>query len=335
MIKPKLSEICQVVGDDLERVEERLVSHTSGRVDRASRLADGDSLFIDKLVYHVIEGGKKIRPLLLLLSAKSAGDYDCEIASDFATVVELIHVASLLHDDVIDNGEIRRGKESVNSKWGIKTAILLGDFLNAKVLEILNCHSHQYIMSIVSDTVQAMCEGEMLHTYRNENLGLSDSDYIEIVTMKTGELMAASCLIGAHIAQSMNLDAYRKYGINLGIAFQLTDDLLDLQGKKELLGKAPFNDLREGKLSYPYICLKERCSENEFAEMRKIMMSSSVDDKIDWIIDLMEKYEVKKECKSLAKEYANEAKSALEFLPDSDAQIALKKLADYAILRKK
>jgi len=167
-------------------------------------------------------------------------------------------------------------------------------------------------------------------------------------------MIAASCLTGAYIAHSQatvrtnfdarvavspkslhspHLEAYRKYGLNLGVAFQLADDLLDLHGEKDQLGKLPFNDLREGKFSYPYIDLKNRCSENEFAKLEQIMINSYVDEEISWIINLMEKYGVKNRCAVVAKKYAKRAKSALSPLPYSDAKNALQQLADYAVLR--
>lgn len=344
MIQAKLSEIRQVVADDLEKFDERLAFHTSSGSD-----------FIDQLIRHVVEGGKRIRPLLLLLSAKSAGQYD-SVAPDLAVVVELIHVASLLHDDVLDQAELRRGRETIHSRWSIKTAVLLGDFLNAKALEVLSSHADSFVISIISDAVQAMCKGEILHTVQVEQITgpkseirnqlMDEETYIEVVTMKTGKMIAASCLTGAYIAHSQAtvrrnfdvqhspyLEAYRKYGLNLGVAFQLADDLLDLHGEKDQLGKLPFNDLREGKFSYPYIDLKNRCSENEFAKLEHIMINSYVDEEISWIINLVEKYGVKKRCADVAKKYAKRAKSTLSSLPDSDAKNALLRLADYAVLR--
>jgi len=334
MSKYKLNEIINIVLDDLDKVDERLIFHTSS-----------GNILIDQPIQYILDGGKKIRPILLLLSAKSVGEYDADVAYDLSAAVELIHVASLLHDDVIDNAEFRRGKESIYSKWDAKTAILLGDMLNAKVLEILNFYGDRYVLSVMSNAIYAMCKGEIIHNRSNENLALSKSEYIDIVKMKTGRLIAASSLIGAHIAvsfnakdgqlHSANLDAYHKYGINFGIAFQIADDLLDLEGKKEVLGKLPFNDLREGKISYPYIILIEECDENELEKLKQIMINSYVDDEVHWIINLVNKYNVKEKCRAVGKRYADNAKLALSNLPDSEAKIRLERLADYVISREK
>ena len=338
--KIDVDDIYALVAADLEKVESKLMEKTATSFD-----------FVDIAIHHVIEsGGKRFRPILLLLSARacyeksdspfrdssSSQSLDSDI-HDLAAAIELIHVASLVHDDVIDEAHLRRGRKSLNSQWGNKVAVLVGDYLHTRVFAILIAQkAGDKIMSIISDATMAMCEGEVIQAYRQNDFDISADDYLKIVKFKTGELIIAACTIGA-LAVTDNqvlINAITEYGTNLGAAFQIVDDLLDLIADEEISGKQPFNDLREGKLTLPMIYIRDRCAEHERRMLKRILLSEShSQDDIAWIEKLVKKYDVEGYCLKIAQEYADKAKGALCVLRDSNAKFALQQLADYVVHR--
>ena len=232
MSTPSLNEICHFITDDLQAVEKKLSEKTTSHYD-----------FVDLAVQHVVEGGgKRLRPMLLLLSAKSCG-YQGEDAHTLAATVELIHVASLVHDDVLDEAPMRRGRETLHSKWGNKVAVLVGDYLHARVLSMLvGRRADDAAMALLSDATHSMCEGEVIHAYKNGDFDISQDDYLKIIDLKTGKLITASCAMGAVLGtqDSQIIQALTAYGEAIGAAFQIIDDLLDLVADGETLGKEPF-----------------------------------------------------------------------------------------------
>jgi len=331
--KISLSEICSIIGQDLEQVEAKLLEKTVSNFH-----------IMDSAVQHVIEsGGKRIRPILLLLSNRACNsELNSQLLSsdvhELSAAVELIHAASLVHDDVVDEAYFRRGRESVNSKWGNKIAVLIGDYLHTKVFSILaNRKSSDPIMSIISAAIQAMCEGEIIHAFRRKDFEISQDDYLEIVDYKTGKLMTASGTIGAYTGTDNQAltDAITEYAQNLGIAFQIIDDLLDFVSDKELLGKQPFNDFKEGKLTFPIIYTRDQCDENERVRLKQAFHSESqTEENLAWISELLSKYNAKQYSLKVSQNYANRAKYALEILSDSPARHALLQIADYIVSRK-
>ena len=335
-----VDDIYTLVASDLEQVESKLLEKTALNFD-----------FVDIAIHHVIKGGgKRFRPVLLLLSAKAcyekiaSSPRDDSSASplsnnihDLAAVIELIHVASLVHDDVIDEADVRRGKKSLNSKWGNKVAVLVGDYLHTKVFSILIAQkAGDKIMSTISDATMAMCEGEVIQAYRQNDFDISTDDYLKIVKLKTGALIIAACTIGA-LAVTDNqivIDAMVEYGINLGAAFQIVDDLLDLVADEKVSGKQPFNDLKEGKLTLPMIYIRNKCPEHDRRILKRIFLSGSQSKAdIDWIERLVKKYDAEDYCLRIAQEHADKAKVALGVLPDSEWRLAMQKLADYVVYR--
>ena len=292
---------------------------------------------MDSAVQHVVQGGgKRLRPILLLLSAKACG-YEGGDAHALAAIVELIHVASLVHDDVLDEAPIRRGRETLHSKWGNKVAVLVGDYLHARVLSMLIArHADDPAMAILSDTTQAMCEGEVIHAYKSGDFDISADDYLKIIGLKTGKLITASCAIGAILGtkDEKNIQALTEYGEAVGVAFQIIDDLLDFVADGKKLGKESFSDLREGKLTFPMIHIREVCTTEESAKLEQAF-SSEIDEavSIEWIESLLHRYQVQTYCRGVAQEYANRAKSALTMLPETFARDALGELADYGVSR--
>lgn len=321
-----LSEICQFIAEDLDAIEKHLLEKTTSHYD-----------FVDLAVQHVIEGGgKRLRPILLVLSAKACG-YEGEEAHKLAAVAELIHVASLVHDDVLDEAPIRRGHETLHSKWGNKVAVLVGDYLHARVLSMLVARrADDAAMRILSDTTQAMCEGEVIHAYKNGDFNVSQDDYLKIIGLKTGKLITASCEMGAMLGTKApeTIQAFTDYGESIGAAFQIIDDLLDLVSDQTKLGKESFNDLREGKLTFPMIYLRGVCTAEEKGTLERVF-STEVDEAwaIDWITGLLRRYRIQEYCLQFSQEYAERAKAALAALPDTLAKHALEQLADYVVSR--
>ncbi|MBM3242592.1 polyprenyl synthetase family protein [Candidatus Poribacteria bacterium] len=330
--KISLSEICSIISDDLEQVEAKLLEKTVSNFH-----------IMDEVVQHVIEsGGKRIRPILFLLSHRVCNSelnpqYLPADVYELAVAVELIHAASLVHDDVVDEACLRRGRESVNSKWGNRIAVLIGDYLHTKVLSILAARkSHDAVMSIISASIQAMCEGEIIHAFRKKDFDISQDDYFRIVDFKTGKLITASCTIGAYTGTNnqMFIDAITEYAKHFGSAFQIVDDLLDFVGNEEALGKQPFNDFKEGKLTFPIIYTRDQCNKYDRENLKHVFNAAAhPEENIAWISELLSKYHAKQYCLKIAQAYANKAKSALKSLPASPAQNALLQMADYIVCR--
>ena len=319
-------QISQPITQDLKAIEQILLDETAVQYE-----------FVDQAVRHVVEGGgKRLRPILLVLSSKACG-YTGIDGYILAACVELIHVASLVHDDVLDEAPIRRGRSTLHSKWGNKVAVLVGDYLHARVLNMLvSRKSDDPSLAILSDAAQAMCEGEVIHAYKNGDFEISASDYLEIVALKTGRLISASCRMGAAIAteEADQIKAIFDYGESIGVAFQIIDDLLDFTAESGKFGKRPFNDLREGKLTFPMIYARQQCTPKEREKLEVIFNTEFEEDRtVDWINHLISRYLVKEYCLKIAQDHANQAKLALKVLPPTSARTALEQLADYTVSR--
>lgn len=319
-------QVVNLISDDLSAVESILTENTASEYS-----------FVDMAVQHVVEGGgKRLRPILVLLSARTCG-YVGSDAHTLAAVVELIHVASLVHDDVLDEAAIRRGRETLQTKWGNKVAVLVGDYLHARVLSMLvSRKSDDPAMEILADTTQAMCEGEVIHAYKSGDFDISEEEYLKIVSFKTGKLIAASCTLGAHLGteNKQQIDAITKYGQQIGTAFQIVDDLLDFVEAPEKLGKNAYGDLREGKLTFPIIFTRKACDDGEKQMLEKVLNPDSDESQaINYVESLFEKYDVESHCLKIAQDYADRANTALTGIPRSDARKALENLANYVVSR--
>ena len=325
-IMSNFNQIVQLIADDLSAVEAKLTEHTAS-----------EYTFVDMAVQHVVEGGgKRLRPILVVLSAKACG-YEGSEAHTLAAVVELIHVASLVHDDVLDEAAIRRGRETLQTKWGNKVAVLVGDYLHARVLSMLvSRRSDDPAMAILADTTQAMCEGEVIHAYKSGDFDISEAEYLKIISFKTGKLIAASCTLGAHLgtSEAQQIEALTTYGQQIGTAFQIVDDLLDFTEDSDTLGKDAFGDLREGKLTFPIIYARSVCTDNEKHKLEKVLHPDTDSaEAIAFVKSQFQRYSVEKHCLKVAQDYADRAKTALATLPETPARIALEQLADYVVSR--
>ena len=320
------NQIVQLITDDLSAVEAKLTEHTASEYS-----------FVDMAVQHVVEGGgKRLRPILVVLSAKVCG-YEGSDAHTLAAVVELIHVASLVHDDVLDEAAIRRGRETLQTKWGNKVAVLVGDYLHARVLSMLVYRrSDDPAMAVLADTTQAMCEGEVIHAYKSGDFDISEAEYLQIISFKTGKLIAASCTLGAHLGTTdpEQIEALTVYGQQIGTAFQIVDDVLDFTEDSDKLGKNAFGDLREGKLTFPIIYARTVCNDDEKQMLEKVLNPNTDEtEAITFVSSLFQQYGVETHCLKVAQDYADRAKAALASLPQTDACLALQQLADYVVSR--
>ena len=321
------NQIVQLIADDLSAVEAKLTEHTAS-----------EYTFVDMAVQHVVEGGgKRLRPILVVLSAKVCG-YEGNDAHTLAAVVELIHVASLVHDDVLDEAAIRRGRETLQTKWGNKVAVLVGDYLHARVLSMLvSRRSDDPATAILADTTQAMCEGEVIHAYKSGDFDISEAEYLKIISFKTGKLIAASCTLGAHLGtptEAKQVEALTTYGQQIGTAFQIVDDLLDFTEDSDKLGKDAFGDLREGKLTFPIIYARSVCDDTEKHKLEKVLHpDTDRAEAIAFVKSLFQRHNVEEHCLKVAQDYADRAKAALAPLSETPARIALEQLADYVVSR--
>ena len=321
------NSITKIIADDLEAIERILLEETRIHYD-----------FVDDAVRHVIEGGgKRLRPVLLILSSKAC-DYAGEDAHILAACIELIHVASLVHDDVLDEAPIRRSQVTLHSKWGNKVAVLVGDYLHARVLSMLASRgSDDSALEILANAAQAMCEGEVIHAYKNGDFEICQNNYLKIVELKTGKLISASCHTGAMLGTKNPeyVIALIAYGELIGIAFQIIDDLLDFVADPEKFGKQPFKDLREGKLTFPMIYVRENCTGEERKRLEDIFntVEFAGDQTIEWMSQLLDSYAVKSYCLEVAQEYVDRAQIALNVLPNTEAKVALNNLAESLVSR--
>ena len=305
--------------------------------DRLKDLFKSNVYQIPHIGNYLIEGGgKRIRPLLLILSAEIAG-YSEDARLTFASIVESIHTASLLHDDVIDDAEIRRGKSPAHSMWGNQVVILVGDFLYSNALRLAVMHKSQKIMETLSEATTKMAEGEILQLIKTGDPDTTEDEYLDIISSKTGALISAACRIGA-ILGSLPEDkenALAHFGMKTGLAFQMADDILDYTADESELGKRIGKDLKEGKITLPLICLLRTASDMEIEEVKNMIKSGFTKRSLKKILKLLKKYNVIELSLHKAKDIIADAKKELALFSDSPAKEALFTVADYTLQRGK
>jgi len=312
-----------IIQKELKRVENELIRNVSS----------GNSISSDVSRYVFRSGGKRLRPALLLLCAKHYG-YNGNATIQLAAAIEFIHTASLLHDDVVDDATLRRGNASVNSVWGNRISILVGDFLFAKASAILSRYIKHDVIRMVSQTMLKMVDGELLQMSRNKDHKTTEEDYIEIIDKKTADLISIACRIGATLAggKKSEINAFSNFGKYFGIAFQIIDDTLDYTSTEREFGKAIGTDLREGKLTLPLIHLLRVCTPSEQKAVYRIIESSNPD--LKYIYKLINKYNSIDYAKNRAREYSEKAKMELYKLKPTEARQTLEKLSEYIIERR-
>jgi octaprenyl-diphosphate synthase len=300
-----------------------------------ARMHSGVPLIPD-LARHLIDsGGKRLRPLLTLAAAK-AGGYRGEGHVMLAAAVEFIHTATLLHDDVVDESALRRGKVSANLMWGNKPSVLVGDFLFSRAFQLMVETGNLAVLDILSGASAIIAEGEVMQLKSANNLGVTEAHYLSVVTAKTAALFAAAAHAGAVIAALpvSVVEGIRAYGLNLGIAFQLVDDALDYSGRQALLGKTVGDDFREAKMTLPIILAHARTADADRPFWKRVIETGNqTEADLDRAITLVEETGAIQETMRRARAYADAAKTALSVLPQSEIRGALAEIADFCVER--
>ena len=306
-----------------------------GQVDALirARLAS-DVVLVNQIAEHIVGGGgKRLRPMLVLLAAQAA-DYKGEHDVLLAAVVEFIHTATLLHDDVVDESDLRRGRKTANALWGNAASVLVGDFLYSRAFQMMVEANDMRVMRILADTTNRIAEGEVLQLLNIHNPDVDEAAYLRVIERKTAVLFAAATRLGALLGglSAAQEQALADYGLNLGFAFQIADDVLDYVSDAGTLGKNIGDDLAEGKVTLPLIYALERFDPAQAAPIRHAIETGGLD-ALDGILAAIRDSGAVKRASTRAQGYADAAKAALSTLPHSAARDALAALADYALQR--
>ncbi|MFC2103013.1 polyprenyl synthetase family protein [Bacteroidota bacterium] len=325
MIKTRLSKISQPIESELDTFNEkykRSIRSSVGLVDLVAK-------------YIIRQKGKKIRPLLVLLSAKIAGDIN-ERSYRGAVLVELLHTATLVHDDVVDNADKRRGAWSINAIFKNKVAVLMGDYLLSRGLMIAVDGKDFDFLGVITNTVKRMSEGELLQIQKTRKLDIDEETYFKVISDKTASLLETCCEIGALSATDNTKyhEAMKSFGHSIGIAFQIKDDILDYEGTLQLMGKPVGGDIKEKKITLPLIYSLNKVSEKEASRIRRIIKDGSKKHDVKKVINFVRENGGIDYAIEQAKLYSNKAKNVLSVLPDSQSKIALEALVDFVIDRK-
>ncbi len=320
-----LQEVFDSYEERLHRVEFRIKELFWNKVPFIPLIGD----------YIISSGGKRLRPLFHLISADLSG-YGGDASIDVASIIELIHTASLLHDDVVDMAEVRRGKSSANALWGNQVVVLVGDFLYSNALREAVLLKNQKIMEALSAATTRMTEGELLQLNKVGDPDISESEYLDIISAKTGALISAACRIGAILGglSQEKEQALVDFGMKTGIVFQMADDILDYMAEERELGKKLCKDLEEGKITLPLLLLLSEAAENDKAEVREIIKDFSATG-LERILTLLKKYRSIEASFEKAREMIAGAKMDLAPFPGGRAKDALLAIADYSLQREK
>lgn len=288
------------------------------------------------LIIHISKyKGKRLRPALVLLSGKCAGNVVPQHV-DIAVVVEMVHTATLVHDDIIDEAAMRRHVESINSKWGREISILFGDYLFSRGFTILSSLDSQIATLLLSQTVNVMSEGELIQLQRRYDIGLNENDYFDIIERKTASLCAASCRLGAVFAGANRKvsEMLSTYGLKIGMAFQIVDDCLDVMGTEEEIGKSLNTDIQKGKLTLPLIRLVNQLPKNKLESTRELIFQHDAKETKSAIMELLTEHDAVEYAFTTAKNMVKQAQEEIAPLPESQYKMALMELADYIVTRR-
>ena len=318
-----VKDIYQVVEQDFQQVNELILEQLSSDVP-----------LVVKIGQHIIEsGGKRMRPLLVLLASKSLS-YDKQDHALLAAIIEFLHTATLLHDDVVDTSDLRRGKATANAKWGNAPSVLVGDFLYSRAFEMMVQLGSLKIMDILSKSTRVIAEGEVMQLMNVKNPNVSEAQYMEVIQGKTAMLFEVSSQSGAILAgaSSEQEEALRLYGHHTGMAFQLVDDVLDYVGNAEELGKNVGDDLAEGKPTLPLIYTMQNGSDEQVQMIRQAIRKGGTENLAE-IIEIVQACGAIDYTNQKAREHVDAAKAAISVLPDTPAKQALSALAELALSR--
>ena len=317
------SEIHALMKSDLVMMDEILVNRLDSNVDLISQMSQ----------YIINSGGKRIRPLLLLLCAR-ATNYKGDYHHSMAVVIELIHTATLLHDDVVDSSSIRRGHETANELWGNAPSVLVGDFLYSRAFEIMVEPNSMQIMKILSKATNQISEGEVLQLLSIKNANVSQIEYFEVIERKTACLFKAACQIAGILAESNKnvINGLGSFGMHLGNAFQIIDDTLDYESNSSVIGKEVGDDLSEGKVTLPMIYALENTKGSEKATLSNAITNADSSN-IDNIINILLSVNAFEYSRKVAKNESTKALKFLEVIPNSEYRSALQLLCELSLDR--
>ena len=325
-INNSYSNLLTSVEDKLVLVEEKISSKLTSKVELINKMAD----------YHLRTGGKRLRALLTLESAKLCGYRKGGRDINLAACVELIHAATLMHDDVIDNAEIRRGKKTLNTIWGNQSSILVGDYLLSRCFEMMVEDGNLEVLKLLSSTSSEIAQGEILQLQHKGEIDMLEETYLKIISSKTASLFAAATKVGAILADR-NLkykEALEFYGKNLGLTFQIADDTLDYNSELISFGKKIGNDFFEGKITLPIILLYQKISNLDKVKLKSFFdKKERGNDELDYVLDLIKKNNIIDDCYKKADHFINLAFNSLSVFEESKEKEILKNLTSFSIER--
>ena len=320
------SELRSSVEDKLILVEEKIKTKLSSKVELVEEMTK----------YHLTTGGKKIRALLTLGSAKLCGYSKGGRDINLAACIELIHAATLMHDDVIDNSEIRRGKKTLNNVWGNKSSILVGDYLLSRCFEMMVEDGNEEVLKLLSSTSVEISQGEVLQLQHDGEIDMLEETYLKIISAKTASLFSAATKVGSILTNKENKlkEALEFYGKNLGLTFQIADDTLDYNSDLNIFGKKTGNDFYEGKITLPIILLYQKVKKNEKTEIEEIFKKSKRSEQdFKKILSLINNYNIIFECYKKAEYFINLASNSLSVFEDSNEKNIFKNLTSFSLER--
>ncbi|MEO2069336.1 MAG: polyprenyl synthetase family protein [Desulfurobacteriaceae bacterium] len=306
-------------------------------VEKYSRqlLSTGVKLVLTAGGYILDSGGKRVRPGLTILAGKITNAPE-EKLIPVATVMEYMHTATLLHDDIVDGAKLRRGRPSANAVFGNDVAVLAGDYMFAKAIYVLAVYGGSEVLKVAAKTVQDMAEGELLQLEKIGNVNLKEEEYFDIIYRKTASLLATCLEVGAILgnAEEEERKALKLFGEYIGYAFQLIDDAFDYTSDEKTIGKPAGNDIREGKVTYPLLFALKNCSDEEKEEVSKVLQNTNpTQEEINFVREFAIEKNGVSETVKLAKEYVNKAKEILNIFPESPYKKSLFEIADFIVER--
>ena len=321
-----LSQIFEPIRADLERVDLEFARHVQSQVELIPRIGQ----------YIQTAGGKRIRPAVLLMAARLAG-YEGDRAVLYAAVVEFIHTATLVHDDIIDDADLRRGRAAVHSRWGNDITVLLGDYLYIKSMALALTHDSLDLVRVLCDVTLHMIEGELYQLTKNGDAGITEDEHFDIMRRKTAFLFGGCAQIGGMLAKvsSDQEQALQEYGFNLGMTFQIVDDLLDFTGDAEAVGKPIASDLREGKVTLPLIHLQAHANDGPGPQIVRDIIAARNATPEQWheLLRCLKEHASIDYANRRAVDFAEKAKKPLYAFPPSSERDALLALPDYVLSR--
>ena len=314
------------VENKLMLVEEKIKSKLDSNVELVKKMTD----------YHLNTGGKRLRALLTLGSSKLCGYTKGTRDINLAACVELIHAATLMHDDVIDNGSIRRGKKTPNKIWGNHSSVLTGDYLLSRCFEMMVEDGNIEVLKLLSSTSSIIAQGEILQLQHKGEVDMLEETYLKIISSKTAELFAAATKVGAILSEmkTKEKEALEFYGRNLGLTFQIADDILDYNSELKLFGKNIGQDFYEGKITLPIILLFQKANKDEKETLKKTFAKEERNQNdLNYTLSLIKKYDIINSCYQKAKHYINLSSNSLSVFKDSEEKNILENLTSFSLSR--